>query len=219
MKDFLLLLRNSQLFSGISEEEIEKMLPCLEAYQETFPKASYIFREGDTTEALGFLMAGHALIIQEDFWGNRNIISSVLPGQSFAEAFACAPGSVFNISVVAEAPCTAMFFHVKRILTVCPSTCSHHSQMIRNLLSVLAEKNLYLNEKITHLGQRSTRAKLLSYLSLEARKKGCPEFDIPFSRQELADYLFVERSGLSSELCRMQKEGLLEFNRNHFLLK
>lgn len=219
MNDFLLTLRNCPLFSGITEKEIEAMLPCLGARQESFPKGSYILREGETADSLGVLLSGHALIIQEDFWGNRNIISSVYPGQSFAEAFACASGSVFNISVAAEAPCSVMFFQVKRILTVCPTTCRHHNQMIHNLLSVLASKTLTLNEKITHLGQRSTRAKLLSYLSLEARKKGRPEFDIPFSRQELADYLFVERSGLSSELCKMQKEGLIEFHRNHFLLK
>ena len=159
------------------------------------------------------------LIIQEDFWGNRNILAAVGAGHCFAETFACSPGAVLNVSVIAETNVQVLFLNVKRILTTCPSTSSHHSRMIRNLLSELAEKNLRLNEKITHLGQRSRRAKILSYLSAEAQRHGSAEFDIAFSRQQLADYLSVDRSGLSMELSRMQEEGLLEYRKNHFVLK
>ena len=102
---------------------------------------------------------------------------------------------------------------------MCPSACSHHSRIIRNLLGELAEKNLRLNEKLTHMGQRTTRAKLMSYFSAEAQRRGSYEFDIPFSRQQLADYLGVERSGLSMELGKMRDEGLLDFHKSHFLLK
>ena len=105
------------------------------------------------------------------------------------------------------------------VLSVCPSACSHHSRIIRNLLGELAEKNLRLNEKLTHMGQRTTRAKLMSYFSAEAQRRGGYEFDIPFSRQQLADYLGVERSGLSLELGKMRDEGLLDFHKSHFLLK
>lgn len=112
-----------------------------------------------------------------------------------------------------------MFLNVKRILNVCPSACSHHSRVIRNLLSELAEKNLRFNEKLTHMGQRTTRAKIMSYLSAEAQRLGKYEFDIPFSRQQLADYLGVERSGLSLELGKMKKDGLLDYHKNHFVLR
>ena len=139
-------------------------------------------------------------------------------GQLFAEAFACSPGAVLNIAVAAEAPCTVLFLNVRRILTMCPTTCAHHSRMIRNLLSDLAGKNLRFTEKLTHMGQRTTREKLLSYLSAEAQRCGDAEFDIPYSRQQLADYLSVERSGLSAELCRMRDEGILAFHKNHFKL-
>ena len=104
-------------------------------------------------------------------------------------------------------------------MTVCPSACAHHSRIIRNLLSDLADKNLLLNERLTHIAQRTTRAKLMSYLSAEAQRRGAVEFDIPFSRQQLADFLAVERSGLSLELGRMKKEGLLNFHKSHFVLK
>ena len=219
MKDFLSVISDSQLFSGIDEQEIPEMLNCLNAKMKTYQKGNYLLRAGDKVESLGMMLSGSAMIMQEDFWGNRNIMSAIGEGSSFAEAFACADEAVLNISVVAESPCTVLFLDVKRILTLCPVSCRHHSRIIRNLLSDIANKNLQFNEKITHLGQRTTRGKLLSYLSTEARKHDSFEFDIPFSRQQMADYLLVERSGLSMELCKMRNEGLLEFNKNHFLLR
>ncbi len=178
-----------------------------------------MLRAGDTAESIGLVLSGSVLVIQEDIWGNRNILSKAGPGQTFAAAFACAPGSVLNVSVIAEAPVTALFLNVKRILTICPSACAHHSRIIRNLLGELAEKNLRFSEKLTHMGQRTTRAKLMSYFSAEAQRRGAVEFDIPFSRQQLADFLGVERSGLSLELGKMKQDGLLDFHKSHFALK
>lgn len=219
MKDFLSVIRASQLFSGISEDELTAMLTCLDTRQTNFPKDTFLMRVGDTADSIGLLLEGSALIIQEDIWGNRNILSKAGPGQTFAAAYACAPGSVLNVSVVAETPVTAMFLNVGRVLNVCPSACSHHSRIIRNLLGELAEKNLRFSEKLTHMGQRTTRAKLMSYFSAEAQRLGKYEFDIPFSRQQLADYLAVERSGLSLELGKMKNDGFLDFHKNHFVLK
>lgn len=219
MKKFFPVIRSSQLFSGISEDELSAMLSCLNAEKKDFPKEAFVLRTGDTAESIGLVLAGSVLVIQEDIWGNRNILSKAGPGQTFAAAFACAPGSVLNVSVIAQTPVTTLFLNVKRILNVCPSACAHHSRIIRNLLGELAEKNLRFSEKLTHMGQRTTRAKLMSYLSAEAQRRGEYEFDIPFSRQQLADYLGVERSGLSLELGKMRAEGLLDFQKNHFVLK
>ena len=219
MKDFLSILRSSQLFSGISENELTSMLSCLDTRKEDFPKKAFVLRAGDTVGSIGIVLSGSVLIIQEDIWGNWNILSKAGPGQTFAAVYACAPGSRLNVSVIAETPVTVMFLNVKRILNVCPSACSHHSRVIRNLLSELAEKNLRFNEKLMHMGQRTTRAKIMSYLSAEAQRLGKYEFDIPFSRQQLADYLGVERSGLSLELGKMKKDGLLDYHKNHFVLR
>lgn len=219
MKEFLSITRSSTLFSGISEEELTAMLTCLETKTESFPKDTFLLRAGDTAESIGLVLSGCVLIVQEDIWGNRNILSKAGAGQTFAAAYACAPGSVLNVSVVAETPVTVMFLNVKRVLNVCPSACEHHSRIIRNLLGELAEKNLRFGEKLTHMGQRTTRAKLMSYFSAEAQRLGTYEFDIPFSRQQLADYLAVERSGLSQELGKMRGEGLLDFHKSHFVLK
>ncbi len=195
------------------------MLSCLETREERFPKDTFLLRTGDTAESIGLVLSGSVLVVQEDIWGNRIILSKAGPGQTFAAAYACAPGSLLNVSVLAETPVTAMFLNVKRVLNVCPSACEHHSRIIRNLLGELAEKNLRFGEKLTHMGQRTTRAKLMSYFSAEAQRLGTYEFDIPFSRQQLADYLAVERSGLSLELGKMRSEGLLDFHKSHFILK
>lgn len=219
MNDFLSVIRSSPLFSGITEQELTVMLTCLDTRKEHFPKDAFLMRIGDTAASIGLVLSGSVLIVQEDIWGNRNILSKVGPGQTFAAAYACAPGSVLDVSVVAETPVMALFLDVKQVLNVCTSACAHHSRIIRNLLGVLAEKNLRLNKKLTHMGQRTTRAKLLSFFSAEAQRLGNYEFDIPFSRQQLADYLGVERSGLSLELGKMRSEGLLEFHKSHFILK
>lgn len=219
MKEFLPVIRSSSLFSGISETELTAMLSCLETREERFPKDTFLLRTGDTAESIGLVLSGSVLVVQGDIWGNRNILSKAGPGQTFAAAYAFAPGSLLNVSVLAETPVTAMFLNVKRVLNVCPSACEHHSRIIRNLLGELAEKNLRFGEKLTHMGQRTTRAKLMSYFSAEAQRLGTYEFDIPFSRQQLADYLAVERSGLSLELGKMRSEGLLDFHKSHFILK
>ena len=219
MKEYLSVLRSTRLFSGISENELTSMLSCLDAREKNFPKDAFVLRDGDTVESIGLVLSGSLLIIQEDIWGNRNILSKAGPGQTFAAAFACAPGSKLNVDVVTELPSAVVFLNLKRILNVCPSACGHHRRIIQNLVGEVAEKNLRINEKLTHMGQRTTRAKVMSYLSAEARRQGTYEFDIPFSRQQLADYLAVERSGLSLELGKMRKEGLLEFHKSHFELK
>ena len=177
MKEFLPVIRSSSLFSGISETELTAMLSCLETREERFPKDTFLLRTGDTAESIGLVLSGSVLVVQEDIWGNRNILSKAGPGQTFAAAYACAPGSLLNVSVLAETPVTAMFLNVKRVLNVCPSACEHHSRIIRNLLGELAEKNLRFNEKLTHMGQRTTRSKIMSYLSAEAQRLGKSEFE------------------------------------------
>lgn len=116
MKEFFPVLRSSQLFSGVSEEELTAMLTCLGAEKRSFPKEAFLLRSGDTAESIGLVLSGSVLVIQEDIWGNRNILSKAGPGQTFAAAYACAPGSVLNVSVVAETPVTVLLMNVKRIL-------------------------------------------------------------------------------------------------------
>ena len=218
MEKYFEAIKRCPIFADISSEEIKEMLNCLQGKKESYEKGSCILQIGDKLEAVGLLLSGKGMIVQEDFWGNRNILSEILPGHIFGEAFACSPGSVLNVSVFAEKESEVLWLSVGRILTTCPTACPHHSRMIRNLLSDLAEKNLRLNEKLTHMGQRKTREKLMSYLSSQAQKSGKSQFEIPFNRQQLADYLSVERSAMSLELSKLKSEGIIDFDKNSFKL-
>ena len=169
-------------------------------------------------ESVGLLLEGAVLVVQEDFWGNRNLIARIQPGQLFGESYACS-GAPLGVDVVADSPSRVLWLNVHRVLSVCPNGCAYHSRLIRNLLSVLAEKNLRFKEKLDHMGQRTTREKLLSYLSAEARRQKSSEFDITFNRQQLADYLSVERSAMSAKLGKLREEGVLDFERSHFRLE
>ena len=213
------LLENAPLFKDVAPEEIDAMLQCLGTEEKEYEKGEIIFHAGDVIHSIGLVLTGRVQIENDDLWGNKSVLESVGPGFAFAESYACLPGEPLMVSAIAAEPSRILFLDTGRVLTAYPSACSHHSRIIRNLLGELADKNLMLSEKVSHMGQRTTRAKVMSYLSAQAQKSGAYEFDIPFSRQQLADYLTVERSGLSVELCKMRDEGLLEFHKSHFVLK
>lgn len=216
--EFLEILKNSPLFSGISERKAEEILETMNAKTVMYKKSEFILHSGEHTENIGILLSGSALVIQEDFWGNRNIMTKLTPGALFAESFACSPGSLLNVSVAAETDSSVMFISAERIFMLSPAACPQSSRIIRNLLSDIAGKNLRFNEKITHMSKRTTREKLLSFLSAEAQRCGRTEFDIPFSRQQLADYLSVDRSAMSAELSRLHRDGIVSYRKNHFVL-
>ncbi len=218
MEKYLSVIAKCPIFEGISFEEISAMLSCLQSKKEYFEKGSYILQTGESLDSVGLLLSGKGMIVQEDFWGNRNILSEILPGQIFGEAFACSSKNVLNVNAAAEKNSWVLWLNVGRILKTCPTACEHHNKVIRNLLSALAQKNILLNEKLTHMGQRKTREKLMSYLSSQAQKSGKPEFEIPFNRQQLADYLSVERSAMSMELSRLKSDGIIDFDKNRFKL-
>lgn len=218
MEKYLPLLQTSPLFAAMTAEQIGSVLHCVGAVVREFGSGAYILRAGAATHVMGLLLSGSALAVQEDLWGERNIMGKISPPGTFAEPFAATPGAVLNVSIVSNTRTAVMFLDISRLLTVCSETCPQHALLIRNLVSVLARKNLQLNEKITHMSKRRTREKLLSYLSSQALREGSVEFDIPFDRQQLADFLCIERSAMSAELSKLQKEGLLETDRSHFRL-
>ncbi|MEY8353602.1 Crp/Fnr family transcriptional regulator [Lachnospiraceae bacterium 54-53] len=218
MEEYLPILRKSSLFTGVRPDEIHVMLKCLSARMKHFKKDEFIIRSGDYIRSVGLMLSGTALIIQEDFWGRRTIISEVLPGTLFAETFACLSSIPIEMSVVSDSECDVLFLDFNKILTVCTSACSFHTRLIQNLLSSIAGRNLTLTKKMQHMSQKTIREKLLSYLSAESLKNNTSTFDIPFNRQQLADYLSIDRSALSNELSKLQAEGILSYKKNCFTL-
>ena len=218
MQDYLDILQQSALFSEVNRQDLEKMLGCLMAKIKTYEKNIYIVKASHTLLEVGIILSGRVNIVREDYWGNRSILTSLGSGELFGEAFACAQMQYNIFSVVAAEKTKIMFINYERITSPCQSVCKFHTKIIQNMLHLLAQKNIMLTAKIEHLTQKNTRAKLLSYLSAEAVKQQNHTFTIPFNRQELADFLSVERSAMSAELSRMRRDGLIDYTRNRFIL-
>ena len=218
MEKYLEILKKCRLFDGIAELDMLKMLKCLGAKVERFDKKYTVFSEGSPAKYLGIVLSGSAQIIQVDYYGNRSILSNVEVGEMFGEAFACAETEALPVSVVANELCDIMFIDCGHILHTCSNNCGFHQQMIFNLMKDLAVKTLVFHKKIEIVSKRSTREKLVAYLSACAKKANSDRFEIPFDRQELADYLEVERSGLSAEISKMKKEGIIDCEKNKFRL-
>lgn len=219
MKNYMKQLKQAKLFNGISETEIESMLHCLSAAKRSYKKGECVFRKGDRITSVALLLEGNIHIQKEDYWGNLSILNEISQGELFGEVYACLGNEEMLNNAVAVRSSVVLFLDINRVLTTCSSACHFHGRLIQNLLSVMALKNKVLTQKMEHMSQRTTRKKLLSYLSEQSLKAGCPSFYIPFNRQQLADFLSVDRSAMSGELCKMRDEGILSFDRNHFVLK
>ncbi len=218
MKKYISVLKNTKLFAGVGEEEIEAMLTCLNASMQSYTKGEYVFRAGEHVHSIAVLVEGSLHVQKDDYWGNRTIVSRVDTGELFGESYASPDSGSLPNDVVAVEDSAVIFFDICRILSVCPSSCKFHSLTVKNLFFAISEKNRKLVTKLSHISNRTTREKLLSYLSDEAKRAGSPAFAIPFNRQQLADFLSVDRSAMSNELGKMRDEGLIEFDRNRFRL-
>lgn len=212
-------IAETELFNGCTTKETQEMLNCLGAREKSFPKDCTIYHTGECVQKMGLLLSGGINVVRTDAWGNQNIIGYIAPGEVFAETYACISGEPMLADVVSVKPSDVLFLDVWKVMTTCASSCSHHQRLIHNLVTIMAAKNLNLTQKINHITPKTIRERLLSYLSQEAVRQGRESFEIPFNRQQMADYLSVERSALSAELSKMQKDGLLTYQKNHFTLK
>jgi len=214
------MLKNCPLFADIAEDQLAQLLVCLSAKRQTYQKDAFIFRVQEPAVHVGIVLSGGANVIQEDFWGSRAILTHAAPGELFGEAFACAGEGAkrLPVSVIAAEASEILLVDYRKIVTVCSSACGFHARLISNMLQILAEKNIMLTRKMEYLSKRSLRAKLLAYLSSQAVRAGKNTVEIPFDRQELADYLGAERSALSRELGSMKRDGLLDYKKNKFTL-
>ncbi|MBP3310141.1 MAG: Crp/Fnr family transcriptional regulator [Ruminococcus sp.] len=216
MKKYFDVLRRCSLFNHIEDENLIALLGCLDAKVEAFGKKYTIFAEGNPAKHIGIMLSGKAQVIRNDYNGNRSIVSGIEQAEMFGEAFACAELDAIPVAIIANEPCEVMFINCHRLMNSCTNACSFHQQIIFNLMKELAIKNLMFHQRIEITSQRSTRDKLMTYLLMQAKKNRKSSFTIPFNRQELADYLEVDRSGLSTEIGKLTKKGIISCSRNHF---
>lgn len=218
MEEYFSVLRGCWLFRGLSEQELRAVLGCITARRKLVEKQQILFHAGDTVPQAGIVLRGRLHIFREDFWGNQTILASIEPGDLFGEVYACLSGTPADVSARAVQQTDILFLDMDHLLAACPSGCAFHARILSNFIGVLAQKNRMLNQKIHHLTQRTLRSKVLSYLSQQSALAGQSTFCIPYNRQQLADYLSVDRSALSAELGRLRDEGVLRFRKNTFTL-
>lgn len=218
MKKYFSVLRRCPLFEQIADSDLERMLGCLGAKTEFFDKKYTIMSEGNPAKYIGIVLSGSVHVVQVDYFGNRSIISAVEESQVFGEAFACAETDSLPVSVIANEPCEIMLIECSHIMHTCTNNCGFHQKLIFNLMKDLATKAILFHRKLEVTSKRTTREKLLTFLNLESKRHSGNSFYIPFDRQELADYLEVDRSGLSAEIGKLRHEGIIENRKNYFRL-
>lgn len=211
-------LANTPLFHGIKENEIKEMLTCLNAREHCYKKDEVIFRAGSSVSEIGLILSGSVNIVVNFYWGNSHIFGHIGKGQVFAENYAAIPGKELICDIVSCEETEVLFLNMRNMLTTCQRGCVFHTRIIQNMLKISAQKNLNLSTRMMHTASKSLRERLLSYLSEQALEHGSTHFTIPFDRQQLADYLAVDRSAMSNELSKMQKDGLITYHRNEFTL-
>lgn len=218
MQNYVSFLVGLKLFDGISPRDLPSLLQCLHVETRRYDKNEFIYFAGDKVAHVGIVLSGHIQVGTHDIDGNRSILTAAGPKELFAESFACAQTEHIPVDVYAAEPAEILFVNCRRIITVCPNFCQFHARLVENLLRIVASKNIMLNQKLEIVSKRTMRKKLLTYLAAEARKQGCRNFTIPFNRQELADFLGVDRSALSRELGYMRRAGVVKIQNKRFEL-
>lgn len=209
------ILRGTMLFRGMEEGEIGEALRLLSAGERSFSKGAGILHAGVPTTYMGVVLEGSVTVESNDMWGNRAIFSHVGAGQFFAESYALLPDEPMLVDVVANEDCRVLFLRTQDMSRL---ETSWAGKLLTNLLQISARKNLHLSGRSFHTAPKTIRGRVMAYLNTVSLQCGKREFDIPFDRQQLADYLNVERTALSKELGRMQREGYLSARKNHFVL-
>jgi len=218
MDRYFEVLKKCSMFDGIVESDLSGMLACLGARVISVKKGEIIFREGEQATAVGIVLSGSVRMEKEDYYGNRSILALMGPAELFGESYACAGITSLPVTIVATEDGECMLIDCRRITFTCANVCEFHTRVVFNLLKLVASKNLAYDEKIEVTSKRSTRDKLMTYLMNQAKYNHSNSFVIPYDRQELADYLEVDRSGLSAEISKLRKEGVLECEKSRFTI-
>ena len=211
-------LVNTPLFHGMNRDEVKSILGCMGAREKQYKKDETIFRAGSSISEIGLVLSGSVNIVVTFYWGGSHIFGHVEQGSVFGENYAAIPGKELICDVLASEDSEILFLGMHSLLTTCKNGCSFHHRIIENLLKISAQKNLSLSTRMMHTAPKSLRDRLLSYLSEQAMANGSTHFTIPFDRQQLADYLGVDRSAMSNELSKMRRDGLITYHRSEFIL-
>jgi len=210
------MYQSNQLFQGVTQQEFKHVMSCIRAYEKSYAKNSYIIMQGDKVTSFGMVTEGSVDVIKENIYGTRRLIATIEKDMIFAESLAASGLDESPISAVAREDCKVLFIPIDRLLVMCATSCTFHNRLITNMVRMLAVKNLILNQKLDYLTSRTTRERIAKYFIDTANREGKTQIKIPYNRNQLAEYLGVDRSVLSRELSKLKTEGILDFEKNTF---
>lgn len=216
MQELFEIAHCNALFSGIEANEFSSMLSCVEGTLKDYGRGELLLQAGDPVLWVGLVIRGSVQVLRQDSDGRHSLMAQLGPGQLFGEVFACAGVQHSPVMVQACQACRILRLNYRKIISTCPSACPFHQKLIGNMLSLLAEKNLMLHQKLELLSKRTTRQRLLAYF--DQIRQGASMFTLPLSREDLAAYLCVDRSAMSAELSKMQSDGLIRYQKNQVQL-
>ncbi len=219
MPNEIVKIKDSRLFENIQETELAAMLNCLGAVTRTFQKSEFIFIEGSEIKQIGVVIEGTVHMVKEDVWGEKTILATMTAGEVFGESFVCGEYSSSSVSFQAATDCKILCLSFHRVLCSCSKSCVYHHKLIENMVTLIAQKNVKLMDKMEILSKKTIRERILTWLSQQAQLHGSKAFLSTLGRLELAEYLCVDRSALTRELSHMKAEGLLDYSKNRFVLK
>lgn len=211
-------IKNSPVFFGMSDDELKGLLECFNARVRKYEKEEMIIRQGDIISNIYLILDGAVNIEKDSYWGRRIIISRLGKNENLALSFVGSKNVESSVDAITVDETLVLILGYEKCTSMCQNACTRHKVLINNLFQILSKENIELIQKIENVSQKTIRDKLLTYLSNEAQKNHSNSFNIKFNRQDLADYLNVDRSAMSFELSKLQKEGLLKYNKNNFEL-
>ena len=211
-------LSKMSLFAGIREEELSPMLHCLQSFEKSYQKGELILLESHAVRNVGLILSGMVHMVKEDEEGSETLILSMKEGELFGESFSCGSHIDARVSFLAATPCTVLFLPFHRVIHTCNMTCTFHHRLIENMVRMIGDKNVQLMRKIEIISKKTLREKALAYLRLQAEAQQSQHITVPLGRVELADYLCANRSALTRELAAMKQDGILDYDKNTFVL-
>lgn len=199
---------NSALFRGFQEFEVEKMLKCIGGKIKICNTNETIMSYKEAPYYLYVVLSGTAELATYDYDGNKTVLERFTPDSMFGDMF-FKPLGKDEFSVYATTSCKILYFRYYDAIHLCENVCKRHKTLVDNLFSMLSEKLLHQSEHIEILTKRTTREKLLCYLTHREAEFGSFSFSLPMSLSSLADYIGVDRSAMQREIKRLNDEGII----------
>ncbi len=204
------------IFHNISESEKHLLYKCVKAVLKNYQNGEIIFSADENIDSVGYVIEGNIELTKNDYNGNEILLTRISKGETFAETFVCA-GAKSIVQAKAIDNTKVLFLNLNNILNICPQNCIFHKKLLENLIKIIAQKNLFLQDRLEMFSHKILKERIL-YLLTKYKSADSSVFEIPYTREQMAKYLGVNRSALSKELAKLKAEKLLDFHKNSFKL-